>query len=114
MTAEVFPHHLQLTENLLQTSQTSELTAHFITSLFPLPVAFKPYLIVNTVVKPSQNKMNKEISENMKNVTLSENKDVNNTSTEDEDIVDPWNVVGKADTGIDYDKLISNVFILYP
>lgn len=28
-------------------------------------------------------------------------------SDEDDDIVDPWNVAGKADTGIDYDKLIS-------
>lgn len=28
-------------------------------------------------------------------------------SEDDEDIVNPWNVCGKADTGIDYDKLIS-------
>lgn len=28
-------------------------------------------------------------------------------SEEDEDIVNPWNVCGKSDTGIDYDKLIS-------
>lgn len=26
---------------------------------------------------------------------------------EDDDFVDPWTVTGKADTGIDYDKLIS-------
>lgn len=24
----------------------------------------------------------------------------------DEDIVDPWNVLGKSETGVDYDKLI--------
>lgn len=27
---------------------------------------------------------------------------------EDDDIVNPWNVCGKSETGIDYDKLISN------
>ena len=32
-------------------------------------------------------------------VTKSENNNL-------EDIVDPWNVVSKSDTGIDYDKLI--------
>lgn len=26
---------------------------------------------------------------------------------EDEDFVDPWNVVSKSATGVDYDKLIS-------
>jgi hypothetical protein len=25
----------------------------------------------------------------------------------DDDVVDPWNVTSKSDTGIDYDKLIS-------
>lgn len=28
----------------------------------------------------------------------------------DEDVVDPWNVVSKSQTGIDYDKLISKFF----
>jgi len=32
-------------------------------------------------------------------------------SEEDEDIVNPWTVCGKADTGIDYDKLISELSI---
>lgn len=33
---------------------------------------------------------------------------VNNLSVhDDEDFVDPWNVAGKSQTGIDYDKLIS-------
>lgn len=27
--------------------------------------------------------------------------------TEDDDVVDPWTVTGKSETGIDYDKLIS-------
>lgn len=26
---------------------------------------------------------------------------------QEEDVVDPWNVVGKLDTGVDYNKLIS-------
>lgn len=30
-------------------------------------------------------------------------------SEEDEDIVNPWNVCGKSDAGIDYDKLISEL-----
>jgi tryptophanyl-tRNA synthetase len=39
--------------------------------------------------------------------------DINNSNindkggTEEEDIVNPWNVVSKSETGIDYDKLIS-------
>lgn len=28
----------------------------------------------------------------------------------EEDVVDPWNVESKCDTGIDYDKLISKCF----
>lgn len=28
----------------------------------------------------------------------------------DDDIVDPWNVIGKSDGGIDYDKLISRYY----
>lgn len=34
----------------------------------------------------------------------------NNTKNEiEDDIVDPWNVVSKSETGIDYDKLISKL-----
>lgn len=28
---------------------------------------------------------------------------------DDDDVVDPWNVAGKSETGIDYDKLISKL-----
>ena len=31
---------------------------------------------------------------------------------EDEDFVDPWNVVSTSDKGIDYDKLISKILYL--
>lgn len=30
-------------------------------------------------------------------------------NAEEDDVVDPWNVVSKADTGVDYDKLIRMV-----
>lgn len=30
---------------------------------------------------------------------------------DDDDIVDPWNVAGKSETGIDYDKLISKFYM---
>lgn len=33
----------------------------------------------------------------------------NGKPSPDEDVVDPWNVVGSADTGIDYEKLISKL-----
>jgi len=36
--------------------------------------------------------------------TVVEHLDLNDT---EEDIVDPWNVVSKSQTGVDYDKLIS-------
>lgn len=39
--------------------------------------------------------------ENIVNVKVKESGDA------DEDFVDPWNVVSKSNTGIDYDKLIS-------
>lgn len=40
----------------------------------------------------------------------------NLTVNDEEDVVDPWNVAGKSETGIDYDKLISSflfIFILW-
>lgn len=51
------------------------------------------------------------MSENMVN-------ELNNLNIEnhndDEDIVDPWNVVSKSEKGIDYDKLISMwYFVLF-
>lgn len=38
----------------------------------------------------------------MENLTIN-----NQNEKEDDDFVDPWNVVSKSDTGIDYEKLIS-------
>lgn len=32
---------------------------------------------------------------------------------EEDDVVDPWNVAGKSETGIDYDKLISKFSCLF-
>ncbi len=29
----------------------------------------------------------------------------------DDDVVDPWNVVSKSETGVDYDKLISKIYV---
>lgn len=37
---------------------------------------------------------------------LNENGDLQNENEDQEDIVDPWNVVSKSAAGIDYDKLI--------
>lgn len=31
---------------------------------------------------------------------------------EEDDVVDPWNVAGKSQTGIDYDKLISKSYMI--
>lgn len=36
---------------------------------------------------------------------------INDLSINDDDVVDPWNVAGKSQTGIDYDKLISKFMI---
>lgn len=44
--------------------------------------------------------MSFEISEKIAHMTFTEEQD--NT----DDVVDPWNVVSKSDTGVDYDKLI--------
>lgn len=33
------------------------------------------------------------------------------SQVQDDDFVDPWNVVSKAETGVDYDKLISEFFL---
>lgn len=48
--------------------------------------------------------MSGEISKNLTELHVNE--------IHDEDIVDPWNVVSKCDTGVDYDKLISEFFII--
>lgn len=34
---------------------------------------------------------------------------------DEDDVVDPWNVVSKSQTGVDYDKLISKLLVdFYP
>lgn len=43
-----------------------------------------------------------ELANNVNNIDLQINLE--------DDVVDPWNVVSKSETGIDYDKLISMVF----
>lgn len=45
------------------------------------------------------------IANNMNGCTLNQH-DKSQEATE-EDVVNPWDVVSKSDTGIDYDKLIS-------
>jgi hypothetical protein len=44
-------------------------------------------------------------------VTAVKHVDMNNSNVncedESEDVVNPWNVVSKSETGVDYDKLIS-------
>lgn len=44
-----------------------------------------------------------ELEKNMIDLKIEESND----KDAEEDIVDPWNVVSKSDTGIDYEKLIS-------
>lgn len=46
--------------------------------------------------------MASELSNNVNNIDLQ--------ISLDDDVVDPWNVVSKSETGIDYDKLISMLF----
>lgn len=36
-----------------------------------------------------------------------------NVKNEDDDIVDPWTVASKSETGVDYDKLISKCILQY-
>lgn len=39
---------------------------------------------------------------------------ISSNDVEDEDFVDPWNVVSKSDNGVDYDKLICKSPLLPP
>lgn len=41
--------------------------------------------------------MSGELANNVNNLSINNDED---------DVVDPWNVVSKSDTGVDYDKLI--------
>lgn len=50
--------------------------------------------------------MASELSNKVNNIDLQINLE--------DDVVDPWNVVSKSDTGIDYDKLISMALINEP
>jgi tryptophanyl-tRNA synthetase len=50
--------------------------------------------------------MANDIATDVKNLDLS-NSVVADSGTEEEDVVNPWNVVSKSETGVDYDKLIS-------
>lgn len=43
------------------------------------------------------------VAEGVEAVTL------NKSDSQENDIVDPWNVASSSDTGIDYDKLISKL-----
>ena len=50
--------------------------------------------------------MAKEIATVLNHLDIS-NSDVCDGGTEEEDVVNPWNVVSKSQTGVDYEKLIS-------
>jgi tryptophanyl-tRNA synthetase len=50
--------------------------------------------------------MANEIATEIKHVDM-KNSNVNCEDESEEDVVNPWNVVSKSETGIDYDKLIS-------
>jgi hypothetical protein len=50
--------------------------------------------------------MANEIATDVKHLDI-RNSNVVDSGTEEEDIVNPWNVVSKSQTGVDYDKLIS-------
>lgn len=51
--------------------------------------------------------MSNEIATEMKHLDINNSNINDKGGTEEEDIVNPWNVVSKSETGIDYDKLIS-------
>jgi tryptophanyl-tRNA synthetase len=50
--------------------------------------------------------MANEIATEIEHVDIN-NSNVNDEDGTEEDVVNPWNVVSKSETGIDYDKLIS-------
>ena len=50
-----------------------------------------------------------KVEENLEKLKVGES--INNEEEKEEDFVDPWNVTSQADTGIDYDKLISMTII---
>ena len=54
--------------------------------------------------------MEGQLDEKMQALDLTVNKAEGTETNEKEDIVDPWNVVGSSEKGIDYEKLISKLF----
>jgi tryptophanyl-tRNA synthetase len=50
--------------------------------------------------------MANEIATEIKHVDMN-NSNIKCEDESEEDVVNPWNVVSKSETGIDYDKLIS-------
>lgn len=54
--------------------------------------------------------MEGQLDEKMQALDLTVNKAEATETNEKEDIVDPWNVVGSSEKGIDYEKLISKLF----
>jgi len=54
--------------------------------------------------------MASEITEKMSEVAVLKTEE--NAGDGDDDVVDPWNVVSKSETGIDYDKLISEYSLI--
>lgn len=52
--------------------------------------------------------MDAEVTTNLDGLTINGScANTQENAEDDGDIVDPWNVTSKSDTGIDYDKLIS-------
>ena len=51
--------------------------------------------------------MAKEIATVQNNLDISNSNVCEGGTEEEEDVVNPWNVVSKSETGVDYDKLIS-------
>lgn len=40
--------------------------------------------------------------------------DLHSSNDKSDDVVDPWNVVSKSDTGVDYNKLIGELQFFLP
>jgi tryptophanyl-tRNA synthetase len=51
--------------------------------------------------------MANEIATELKRLDVNNSNTNDKGGTEEEDVVNPWNVISKSETGIDYDKLIS-------
>ena len=61
-------------------------------------------LLLNTAHRGNlSHEMSSEIIQNSNDAKYTKN---DASDATEEDIVDPWNVLGKSETGVDYDKLI--------